>query len=206
MTCTPAGERPGGVRQGLTLHAQSSGHRPRRLQLTPWRRQSGLYGTRVVDGDGDSRIDRGRPSANAAVVARTPLPSNATVSSVMRKMGRRDTAPEIALRRALTALGLRYRLHRKDLPGKPDICFGPARLAVFVDGCFWHSCPEHGAQPKANRAWWAEKLSRNRERDQQKNDELVALGWLPLHVWEHETPETAATRIAETIRERTDRR
>jgi DNA mismatch endonuclease, patch repair protein len=136
---------------------------------------------------------------------RTPPPSNETVSRVMRRMGRRNTAPELALRRELTRLGLRYRLHRPDLPGRPDICFGPARVAVFVDGCFWHSCPDHGVLPKANRDWWAVKLARNEERDRQKDQALAAAGWLAVHVWEHEDPVPAARAIHATVRQRRPR-
>jgi DNA mismatch endonuclease (patch repair protein) len=129
----------------------------------------------------------------------TPVPSSAAVSAQMQRMGRRDTGPEIALRRALTALGLRYRLHRRDLPGTPDIVFVRARVAVFVDGCFWHGCPDHGMMPKANREWWRVKLEANRIRDERKDRALVEAGWFPRHVWEHEDPSAAATAIAEVV-------
>jgi DNA mismatch endonuclease, patch repair protein len=131
-----------------------------------------------------------------------PVPSSPVVSRVMRKMGRANTAPELALRRALTDAGLRYRLHRRDLPGRPDICFGPARVAVFVDGCFWHGCPEHCVMPKANRQFWADKLAANRVRDRAKDDALTGMGWLPVHVWEHEHPPTASSRIAQLVADR----
>lgn len=117
---------------------------------------------------------------------RGPRPSSDTVSRTMQRMGRKDTAPEIALRRELTSLGLRYRIHRRDLPGRPDVAFGPARVAVFVDGCFWHGCPEHAVMPKANQQWWAEKLDANKARDTAKDTALRELGWEPVHVWEHE--------------------
>ncbi|MER3453275.1 MAG: very short patch repair endonuclease [Chloroflexota bacterium] len=103
----------------------------------------------------------------------------------MSRMPRESTGPELALRRLLHARGLRFRLHRRDLPGTPDIVLPRARIAVFVDGCFWHGCPEHGTLPKHNREWWAAKLAANVERDRRKDEELVALGWLPLHFWEH---------------------
>ncbi len=99
-------------------------------------------------------------------------------------------------------MGLRYRLHRKDLPGKPDIVFGPVRVAVFVDGCFWHHCPDHGTIPKNNREWWIEKFERNRERDLRKDSQLIELGWLPVHVWEHTEPSQAAEEISRIIQER----
>ena len=99
-------------------------------------------------------------------------------------------------------MGLRYRLHRKDLPGKPDIVFGPVRVAVFVDGCFWHHCPDHGTIPKNNREWWIEKFERNRERDLRKDSQLIELGWLPVHIWEHMEPLQAAEEISRIIKER----
>lgn len=111
-------------------------------------------------------------------------------------MPRSDTKPEMALRRSLHALGLRYKLHPKWLPGRPDVAFTRARIAVFVDGCFWHRCPHHGTLPKHNREWWTAKLNANVERDQRKDSELKALGWTILHVWEHEVPSEAADRIA----------
>jgi DNA mismatch endonuclease (patch repair protein) len=110
---------------------------------------------------------------------------NSTVSAQMSRMPRSSTKPELALRRALHARGLRFRLHRKDLPGTPDIVLPRARLAVFVDGCFWHACEQHGTLPKNNRDWWASKLARNVERDHEKDESLRLMGWLPLHVWEH---------------------
>jgi DNA mismatch endonuclease (patch repair protein) len=110
-------------------------------------------------------------------------------------MPRSSTGPELALRRELHRRGIRFRLHRRDLPGTPDIVLCRVRVAVFVDGCFWHGCPEHGGIPKNNHKWWAEKLEKNRERDEQKDRELSGLGWLPFHVWEHESVPEAADRI-----------
>ena len=89
-----------------------------------------------------------------------------------------------------------WRRHQP-LPGKPDFAFPKAKLAVFVDGCFWHRCPEHGVLPKANRDWWREKLDRNVSRDRLKDEELVALGWSVVHVWEHEEEAESAGRIRE---------
>ena len=132
----------------------------------------------------------------------TPVPSSEAVSAQMKRMGRKDTAPELALRRALTARRLRYRLHRRDLPGTPDIAFVGARVAVFVDGCFWHSCPEHAVMPKANREWWQEKLDANRARDARKDEALVHAGWLPVHVWEHEDPDLVADRLVALVASR----
>ena len=114
----------------------------------------------------------------------------------MQRMPRADSGPELALRRQLHAFGLRYRLRRPSLPGRPDIMFTRARVACFVDGCFWHACPEHGTMPKNNRDWWTAKLEANRERDERKDHELADLGWLVVHVWEHEDMTLAAQRIA----------
>lgn len=124
----------------------------------------------------------------------------------MKRQGRRDTKPELALRRALHARGLRFRVDRSPLPGmrtRADIVFGPSRVAIFVDGCFWHSCPEHGKLPKANRTWWKDKLQSNRSRDERVDRELLTGGWLAVHVWEHEEPNEAAERIVRFV---TDRR
>ena len=120
----------------------------------------------------------------------------------MKHMPVRDSKPELLLRKALHKMGLRYRLHRKDLPGKPDIVFGSSKVAVFVDGCYWHNCPEHGTIPKNNREWWKEKFQRNRERDNRKDAQLKEMGWLPIHVWEHEHPDTAARNIEKLVKER----
>jgi DNA mismatch endonuclease (patch repair protein) len=111
-------------------------------------------------------------------------------------MPRESTKPEVALRRALHARGFRFRLHRRDLPGTPDIVFPRQRLAVFVDGCFWHGCAEHGVLPKNNREWWRAKLAANVERDARKDAALVAMGWTPLHLWEHTPLEDMVLAVA----------
>ena len=85
---------------------------------------------------------------------------------------------------------------------KPDITFRPSKVAVFVDGCFWHNCPEHGTILKNNCAWWLEKFQRNQERDKRKDEQLKEMGWLPIHVWEHEDPDTAARNIEKLVKER----
>ena len=113
----------------------------------------------------------------------------------MKRMPRRDSEPEMALRRELHSLGLRFRIQYRGIPGTPDIAFTRARVAVFVDGCFWHQCPEHGVMPKANREWWKAKLEGNTERDRRKDRALLELGWLPVHVWEHEDAAGAASSI-----------
>jgi DNA mismatch endonuclease (patch repair protein) len=113
----------------------------------------------------------------------------------MKAMPRRNTGAEISVRRALFDLGLRYRVHLGGLPGSPDIVFTKVRIAVFVDGCFWHLCPEHGTLPKNNAKWWAAKLEENVARDCRKDLQLEQLGWMPVHVWEHEDPICAAEKI-----------
>ena len=127
------------------------------------------------------------------VTERTP--PSALVSQQMRRMPTRGTKPELALRSALHAKGLRFRVTATTLPGRPDIVFTRARIAVFVDGCFWHSCPQHSTRPRNNAEWWQDKLAATVERDRRKDAELEAQGWVPIHVWEHEEPSLAAARI-----------
>ena len=122
----------------------------------------------------------------------------------MSRMPRRDTMPELLLRRELHARGLRFRTH-PPLPGRPDLAFTRAKIAVFVDGCFWHGCAEHGTLPKNNREWWREKLDGNIRRDKTKDEALAALGWDALHFWEHEDPKVAADRIEDLWRRKTQR-
>lgn len=127
----------------------------------------------------------------------------------MQAQRTRDTAPELALRRLLHARGLRYRVDREPLSGlrrRADLVFGPARVAVYVDGCFWHSCPQHGRQPTANPGYWSPKLARNRSRDADTDAQLVAAGWHVVRVWEHESPEEAARRVADIVLARRFRR
>jgi DNA mismatch endonuclease (patch repair protein) len=127
----------------------------------------------------------------------------------MKVTRRRDTEAEMALRRALHAHGLRFRVDRQVLPGRPrraDIVFVTAKIIVFVDGCFWHSCPRHRTLPKANARWWAEKLAANRRRDTHTNRELRKAGWHVERVWEHEAPAAAASRITKFVRKRRHRK
>lgn len=123
----------------------------------------------------------------------------------MKATRRRDTGAEIAIRSALHARGLRFRVDRAVLPGvrrRADIVFIRAKVAVFVDGCFWHCCPIHQTFPKANAKWWAAKLRTNRQRDSDTNRQLRKAGWLVARVWEHESPTEAVTRIANLLRKR----
>ena len=115
-------------------------------------------------------------------------------SAVMRRVKGRDTTPELTVRRLLTALGVRYRLHRKDLPGKPDIVMAGRRLAIFVHGCFWHGhdCARGARVPKANRDYWLGKVGRNRQRDGVSRAALEAAGWRVETIWECEMKDEAA--------------
>jgi DNA mismatch endonuclease, patch repair protein len=127
---------------------------------------------------------------------------NGVVSAEMQRMPRAGTGPEVALRRELHGRGLRFRVNLATLPGRPDLAFTRALLAVFLDGCFWHRCPAHGVLPKNNAEWWLAKLERNVERDREKDEALTALGWLPVHVWEHEDVRSAADRVERAWRRR----
>jgi DNA mismatch endonuclease (patch repair protein) len=120
----------------------------------------------------------------------------------MSTLARRDTTPELAVRRALHAAGLRYRVVYP-VPGIPrrtiDIAFTRARLAVFVDGCFWHCCPAHGTAPSANSEWWRVKLDANRSRDGNTTAHLMRLGWTVRRYWEHEDPFDICESILATL-------
>lgn len=127
----------------------------------------------------------------------------------MRRQASRDTAPELALRKELHRRGLRYRVHRRPIPElrrEADVVFPGARVAVFVMGCFWHGCPQHATWPQNNAEWWQEKLERNRARDVETMARLRTAGWLPIVVWEHESPAAAAGRVAGHVRRRRDPR
>ena len=115
-------------------------------------------------------------------------------SSVMRQVKGKGTTPELAVRRLLTGLGLRYRLHRRDLPGAPDVVMAGRKLAIFVHGCFWHGhdCARGARVPKQNRPYWTAKIERNRQRDARTQAELDAKGWTPLVVWECELKDLPA--------------
>ena len=106
-------------------------------------------------------------------------------SRCMSRIRGKNTGPEMLLRKALWSRGLRYRIHYK-ITGSPDIVFPGKKIAIFVDGCFWHGCPEHGSRPKKNSEFWEKKISKNRSRDQKVTKELSASGWHVLRFWEHE--------------------
>ena len=129
-------------------------------------------------------------------------PADAGVSRRYSTLARRDTSPEVELRRALWRMGLRYRVQYK-VPGLPrrkvDIAFTRRKVAVQVDGCFWHGCPEHGTMPGRNSEWWRWKIAKNQARDRDTDEKLEALGWTVIRIWEHESPDDAAAAIARAL-------
>ncbi len=136
---------------------------------------------------------------------RYPAPTSPAVTAVMRGNRRVDTGPEIAVRSHLHRSGLRFRkdflIRLEDRRVKPDIVFRRERLAVFVDGCFWHNCPMHGRSPGGNNAdYWRVKLERNRLRDESQTRALIEAGWTVVRVWEHEAVESSCDLIIETLR------
>ncbi|MDN3029747.1 very short patch repair endonuclease [Streptomyces sp. S.PB5] len=129
--------------------------------------------------------------------------SNRTRASMQGNRSR-DTRPELALRRAVHRLGLRYRVAVRPLPEvrrTADLVFTRVRVAVFLDGCFWHGCPEHHTASKSNSAYWSEKVARNKARDQDTNRRLQEAGWVVLRIWEHEDPHTASRRVETVVLE-----
>lgn len=135
-----------------------------------------------------------------------PVPGPSHRSANMRANRRRDTGPERAVRVLLHARGLRYRV---DLPIKldgnrpirPDVVFTKLRICCFIDGCWWHGCPQHGRRPtKTNRAYWNAKITRNVERDAEQQSALEAAGWTVLRFWEHDDPELVVATVADAIR------
>lgn len=124
----------------------------------------------------------------------------------MERQPRRDTKPEVAVRREVWRRGLRYRVDVAPIQGlrrRADMVFRRARVAAYVDGCFWHRCPQHATTPKANRGWWTDKLSTNVKRDRDTDHQLEQAGWSVVRVWEHEDPEEAADRIVRQVQART---
>ncbi|WP_338887165.1 very short patch repair endonuclease [Rhodococcus sovatensis] len=131
-----------------------------------------------------------RPSTDAATSAR------------LSKQRRRDTEPEVALRRELHRRGPRYFVDRapfKGLRRRADLVFPRRKVAVYVDGCFWHSCPEHATKPRNNAQWWADKLAANVARDRNTDERLEAEGWTVVRVWEHEPVADAADKVLRAL-------
>ena len=129
-------------------------------------------------------------------------PSSPEISRRMAKVRQKGTDAEIALRRELYRRGLRYRVGYEVLK-KPrrvaDVAFPGLRIAVFVDGCFWHGCPEHASWPKQNAEFWRQKIEANQLRDVDTNERLRSMGWTVLRFWEHESPIEAAETVEQTV-------
>ncbi|HEV7824761.1 MAG TPA: very short patch repair endonuclease [Mycobacteriales bacterium] len=120
----------------------------------------------------------------------------------MQRQRRRDTKPEVEVRRLLHAAGIRFRVDARlepDLRVRGDIVWRGRKVVVFVDGCFWHGCPRHATQPKANADWWRDKLAANVARDRRTDAELAARGWRVLRYWEHEPPTEVATDLLRAL-------
>ena len=129
-----------------------------------------------------------------------PTPSSPAASAVMRANLKRDTRPETTIRSILHRRGYRFRkdalLRLGEVRTRPDVLFSRQRVAVYIDGCFWHRCPEHGVRPRVNQPYWGPKLDGNVERDRRTDNALREAGWTVLRLWEH-TPVDAAVRLIE---------
>jgi DNA mismatch endonuclease (patch repair protein) len=119
----------------------------------------------------------------------------------MRAIRSRDTNPELAVRSAVHSLGLRFRVAARPagLGNTADLVLSAARVAVFVDGCFWHGCPDHGHRPRNNESYWSGKLAQNKQRDRRIDERLRELGWTPLRFWAHEDPRAVAAIIQREV-------
>lgn len=182
-----------------------SGHRQRRHAL-PNVAPAFSGATRGQAQSGHQKVVTAEP-AHASAARSAPEPLSPAVRDKLRAQRRRDTKPELALRRELHRRGLRYQVDRPPLAGirrRADVVFTRARVAVFVDGCFWHRCPAHGTAPRNNAKWWADKLDGNVRRDRDTDLRLAVAGWDVVRVWEHETPASAADRVIEAVRARQD--
>jgi DNA mismatch endonuclease (patch repair protein) len=129
-------------------------------------------------------------------------PSSPEVSERMSKVRNKDTAAEMAIRSELHARGFRYRVNLRTPEAgrsRPDIAFTKQRIAVFVDGCFWHKCPDHATFPKSNEQWWSDKLDINVRRDRSIDSALTEIGWTVLRIWEHENPKEAVDKIVAAV-------
>ncbi|WP_378095699.1 very short patch repair endonuclease [Cellulomonas sp. T2.31MG-18] len=147
-----------------------------------------------------------RHDARVALTFHVPSHPGSTgeaVSRRMRALKRRDNDGELSVRRLLHAAGYRYRVHYP-VPDRPrrtiDVAFTRAKVAVFIDGCFWHGCPEHGTAPTSNGAWWAAKLAANQARDADTTVALRCQGWHVIRAWEHEEPAEVGARVIECLR------
>lgn len=138
-----------------------------------------------------------------------PVPSSLAVTAVMKGNRKVGSKPETQLRSMLHRLGYRFRknfsIHAGDLRVKPDVVFTTKRLAIFVDGCFWHRCPIHGTEPSVNTSYWQPKLTRNVARDRRVDEALSSAGWLVIRIWEHEPVDEAVRAVANALAAETGR-
>ncbi|MRR51782.1 MAG: very short patch repair endonuclease [Rhodocyclaceae bacterium] len=138
-------------------------------------------------------------------LSEVPPASSAAVRHRMSEQKKRNTTPELSLRSALHNSGLRYRVHLP-VPGCPrrsiDIAFVRKKVAVFVDGCFWHGCPMHGHAPQCSTDWWSKKIERNQARDLETTQILTDAGWLVLRIWEHERPAAVVDNVRDALEKR----
>jgi DNA mismatch endonuclease, patch repair protein len=173
-----------------------------------YRRVEGIF-LKMISSKAALRRGRGRGDARLAgeegtvgVAITQVRPSSPGVSARMSKHPRRDTGPEIELRRLLYAAGLRYRV-QYPVPGRGrrtiDIAFTRRKVAIFVDGCFWHGCAEHRTVPTSNHDWWEQKLMKNARRDAETDDYLQRLGWQVVRLWEHERAADAYDRVRQAL-------
>lgn len=156
-----------------------------------------------MDGIGVSVHDPAEGRKQAHAKGLYPAPLNAGRSRNMQANRRTDTKPEVVLRSALHRLGYRYRkdllLKLPELRVRPDIVFTARKVAIFVDGCFWHVCPQHGRQPTTNEWYWTPKLRRNMERDRLADAALAEAGWHVVRVWEHESLDDALVSVRSAL-------
>jgi DNA mismatch endonuclease (patch repair protein) len=142
-----------------------------------------------------------------SVAERRSWASSPGVRASMLANRGRDTGPELALRRAVHARGLRYFVNRRPIKSvrrTADMVFPAAKVAVFLDGCFWHGCPEHHTVARTNAVFWAEKVRRTLERDDETNALLIEAGWIVVRCWEHDDPGLAAVQVDDAVRDRLD--
>jgi DNA mismatch endonuclease, patch repair protein len=170
----------------------------------PIKRSRAILTSPQLDDDARSNSQRRRTiGIGAGERVPYPEPVNRAASAVMRGNRKRDTKPELAVRRLLHASGYRYRVNVSlTLSGtriRPDIVVRRARLAIFIDGCFWHGCPKHGTKPRSNASYWGPKITRNIARDRSYDRALKMAGWTVIRAWEHDDPARVVTRIGRVL-------
>lgn len=202
------------ARASITLRLY---RRTRRIRAyLRWSQNGGTRERYVCEVDRVSRrenlTEAWRQAREMGLVSVRPLPagskaSSANVRAVMRANRGKDTGPELALRKSLYRRGLRYRVDTRPIPGirrRADLVFPGVRVAVFVDGCFWHGCPEHYRPATRNAEFWRDKIEGNKSRDAETTEALRSAGWTVIRVWEHEALESAADLIAHEVEVRRD--